>query len=218
MTSVNYRSLFLYKASLQFSYRHRYRERYLTVSRLIPEGVRVVDYCCGDAELYTSHLRHRDVEYLGLDFNERFVSALRARGVPCRAVNILHAEPVRAEYSVMMGSLYQFFPFHQALVDKVLSCTNRFIICEPLKNHAGSKHWLVRTLAHALNNPGDGVKRYRFTPASFQEFLAPYETRIVTYEPGEVETVVVLRGDLEAGGEKGSPWPSVDMLRAEERT
>jgi len=196
VTSINYRSLLLYKASLRLSYRHRYRERYLTVSRLIPDGVRVVDYCCGDAELYTAHLQHRNVEYLGLDFNEGFVSALRARGVPCRVANMLAAEPVSAEYSVMMGSLYQFFPCHTALVDKVLSSTSRFIISEPLKNHAGSRHWLVRKLADALNDPGDGVKKNRFTPASFREFLAAYEPRIVTYVPGEVDTVVVLRGDL----------------------
>ena len=196
MTSINYRSLFLYKLSLQASYRRRYRERYLIVARLIPDGVRVVDYCCGDARVYTAHLRHKKVEYLGLDFNAGFIAALRARGVPCRAVDIARAPPVPAEYSLMMGSLYQFFPLHRALVDKVLSATGRFIICEPLKNHAASPHWLLRTLAHALNDPGDGVKRYRFTAPSFGEFLAPYEPRIVTCLPGEIETVVVLKGDL----------------------
>ena len=196
MTSINYRSVFLYKMCLLASYRRRYRERYRTVARLIPDGVRVVDYCCGDAEVYTAHLRHRNVEYLGLDFNEGFVSTLQARGVPCRAVDIRRGEPVRAEYSLMMGSLYQFFPCHRALVDRVLSSTSRFIISEPLKNHAGSRLWLVRQLAHALNDPGDGVKRHRFTAPSFGEFLAPYETRVVTCVPGEIETVVVLRGDL----------------------
>jgi len=71
-----------------------------------------------------------------------------------------------------------------------------FTTCARLKNHADFGHWLVCTLADALNNPGDGVRKYRLTPESFGEFLAPYETRIVTCVLGEVETVVVLKGDL----------------------
>lgn len=197
MRSINYRWLFLYKLALRLSYRRRYRDRYLAVSKLIPDNVRVVDYCCGDAEIYTSHLKHRNIEYLGLDFNERFISAIRTRGVPCQTLNIRDAKPVVADYSLMMGSLYQFIPTHIGLVDKILRFTKRFIISEPIKNHAESANWLIQRAAYSLNNPGDGIKRYRFTPQSFREFLANYDHRVVNCLEGEVEFVAMLKGDLE---------------------
>ena len=43
MISINYRWLFLYKLALQLSFGLRYRERYLAVSKLIPDDVHVVD-------------------------------------------------------------------------------------------------------------------------------------------------------------------------------
>lgn len=176
-----------------------YRERYRTVCGLIPDGVRLVDYCCGDAEIYTSHLKDRKIDYLGLDFNDRFVSVLRKRGVPCLKLDILMSDAIVADYSLMMGSLYQFIPRHKELVDKILMRAKRFVISEPVRNNTESQHWLIRKLAYSLNDPGDGTKRYRFTEESFRDFLANYEDRIVTVVPGEIEMTVVLRGDL--GGE-----------------
>ena len=196
MRSVNYHWLFIYKLALQLSFGGKYRERYIDVSMLIPDNVHIVDYCCGDAEIYTSYLKHRDLEYLGLDFNDRFISALHTRGVPCRTFNIREGEPLVSDYSLLMGSLYQFIPDHVELVNKVLRYTKRLIISEPVKNHAESGNWLIRKLAYLLNNPGDGVKRYRFTQESFKEFLANFEGRIVTCVEGEMECVVVLRGNL----------------------
>jgi len=195
--SLTYQWPFLYKLALRLSYRQRYRERYLTVSNLIPDNVRVVDYCCGDAEIYTSYLRQRNIDYLGVDFNERFLSAIRNRSVPCQKLNIREADPVVADYSLMMGSLYQFIPTHVELVDKILRHSKRFIIAEPVKNHAQSTNWLVQRAAYLLNNPGDGIKKDRFTPQSFRDFLAKYKDLIVTCVEGDPEIVVVLRGALE---------------------
>jgi hypothetical protein len=117
--------------------------------------------------------------------------------VPCQIFNVRDAEPMVADYSLMMGSLYQFIPTHVELVDRILRHTKRFIISEPVRNHAESRNWFIRRAAYLLNNPGDGIKSDRFTPASFREFLANYADRIVTCLEGDVEITVVLNGDLE---------------------
>ncbi|MBI1745369.1 MAG: hypothetical protein HYR55_02135 [Acidobacteria bacterium] len=198
MPSIIYRSLLLYKLGLLLSYRSKYRKRYTTVAALVPDHVRVVDYCCGDAEIYTSHLKHRDVAYLGLDFNEQFIARLRdQRGVPCQVMNICVDEPVPADFSLMMASLYQFIPAHKALIDKILAYSKRFILVEPVRNNTESSCWFIRKLAYLLNDPGDGMKPHRFTPASFKAFLENYKDRLITLIEGDVEIVAVLKGDLD---------------------
>ena len=185
----------LYNLAVRLSYRGRYRARYSSVSELIPEGVRIVDYCCGDAEIYNAYLKNRDVDYLGLDFNSRFIPALQKKGVPCKYFNLLTDSSIDADYSLMMASLYQFIPEHGKIVDKILPSTSLLIISEPVKNLAQSQSSLARKLANWLNNPGDGQKKYRFTSRSFKEFIQKYEDRVVEYVQGEIEDIVVLRGD-----------------------
>jgi hypothetical protein len=155
------------------------------------------------------------VDYLGVDFNGTFISSLRRRHVPCVKMSVLDGDPIETEYSLMMGSLYQFIPGHKTLVDRILQRTARFIIAEPVKNYAGSRHWMIRQLAHVLNDPGDGVKRCRFSPASFREFLMKnYEDRLAAYIEGDIEHIAVLKGDRDF---VGKPAESKRVGRPEDR-
>jgi len=197
MTSLIYRWPFLYRMAIRMSYLGNYHQRYSLVSELISDGVRVVDYCCGDAEIYSACLKQRNIDYLGLDFNDRFISTLRSNGVPCRKFNILESQPLDADYGLLMGSLYQFIPDHATIVDKILAHTNHLIISEPVKSRTESRNLLVRKLAYWLNDPGDGTKRYRFTSESFRDFVNNYQQRLENYIEGPIDVIAVLRGDVE---------------------
>ena len=113
-----------------------------------------------------------------------------------RSFDITLDVPVQTDYAVMMGSLYQFIPYHRAAVERILSGCSFLIVVEPIANLGGSSTRWVRRLAALLNNPGDGVKEHRFSRDTFARFLREdLGTRIVRLEEWNMETLAVLRGD-----------------------
>ena len=199
MTSVNYRFPRLYEALLRLSYGSHYAERYRRVAALLPDGARVVDYCCGDAQLYRLCLESRNVHYLGLDFNAHFLRRLERLNIEARPFDLKADPPVPSDYAVMMGSLYQFIPDHRTAVERILSACGYFVIVEPVANMGNARSWWKRQLAASLNNPGDGVKTHRFSRDTFEAFAhESFAGRVERLEHWDMESLLVLRGDRPA--------------------
>lgn len=195
MRSILYWHPLLYAFFIKLSYKRFYHERYAAVGDLIAEGSSVVDICCGDCKIW-NFLRGKSVRYLGLDFNPYFVKAAREKGIDARIFDIYKDEVPPADYLLMLGSLYQFIPQHQQVIEKLLRSKCKYlIISEAVRNYAHSRSKIVAALARMLNNPGDGVKKYRFTPDTFKEALRPWRNNIIQEFPAadNRDYVVVMR-------------------------
>jgi len=199
-TSIIYKSSLLYEAFLMIRYRGEYRERSAAIAGLIPEGSSVVDLCCGPATLYFSHLKAKQVSYVGLDINRGFVDRLSARGVKAYFWDAAEDQPLpEADYVVMQGSLYHFLPDPYPIVDRMLAAARRnVLLTEPVQNLADSKNPVVSWMASKLADPGTGDQASRFNERLFGEFVDHYrpDGRVIDYYPIAAgrERLCVLRG------------------------
>jgi hypothetical protein len=195
MRSITYWHPFIYSALLKLSYKGGYRKRYEAVSSFIKEGSSVVDVCCGDCRIY-DYLKNKRVNYTGLDFNTCFVNWANNRGIPARQFNIYNDEIPRSDYVLMMGSLYQFFPRHGEVLEKLFKAASKYIvISEPVKNNAQSNSKTISFISKILNDPGDGIKSFRFDIDTFKNSCAPFRAYIVKelFVVKGIEYVVMLK-------------------------
>ncbi len=176
--SINYRSTYVYHATMRMIYPSSYDARYEAVSELIPEGASVLDACCGDARLYTNFLKKKNVAYTGLDINHEFIQTARAAGADARLTDILINNNLpTADYVVLQSSLYQFIPRHDTVLRKLAASARKgLIIAEPVKNLGGSSNPLLKWAGRAMNNPGTGTKTHRFSRESLQNALKQFKS------------------------------------------
>ncbi len=175
----------VYDLVMRLLYRAEHEAVYEKVARLIPAGSSVVDVCCGTAKLY-SRLRGRDVDYLGLDANGHFVTALRRSGVAARRFDLLHADVPAADYVVMCSSLYHFRAREGEVLGKLRRAARRaVIVSEPVRNLSSHKLRPLATLAGFLSNPGTGGSyRFRYDAAAFRSFATEQGASRIELEPG----------------------------------
>ncbi len=175
--SINYRSTFVYNATMKLIYHKNFDARYEEISDLIPEGASVLDACCGDARLYTNFLKKKNVSYTGLDINRGFIKTACAAGVDARLTDVLISNNLpSADYVVLQSSLYQFIPRHDSVLRKLAAAARiALIIAEPVKNLGGSSNPILKWAGRAMNNPGTGTITHRFSHESIAEALKPYK-------------------------------------------
>lgn len=197
-TSLVYRHPLLYEATMALLYGRHYRARQSVIAEMIPNGVAVVDVCCGPGRLYTHFLRHRHVEYTGIDINDAFLTRLRQRGAATILADVSSLERLpEADVVVMQASLYHFLPDVEKVLDRMLDAARlKVILSEPIRNLTDSGNLILRWLARRGTNPGTGSAARRFTPDTLSHVLAPYEDRILERGeiPGGREMYVVFRG------------------------
>jgi len=162
-------------------YGRHYSSRYQAIADLIPAGSSVVDLCCGPALLYHRSLKQKNVNYTGLDVNEKFIRQLIKRGAQGYDWDLRSEEPLpKADYLVMQASLYHFLPDPKPVVDRMLKAARRqVIIAEPVRNLATSESRLLSTLGRVLTNPGVGEHSLRFNPQTLDEFFSGYGSRVM---------------------------------------
>lgn len=191
-----------------------YKDRSEALANLIPKGSSVVDLCCGPATLYFKYLRLKDVSYIGLDINRRFVERLSRLASekrprvnsddPPRVTGIVwdlatDASLPEADYVIMQSSLYHFLPNPNPIVDRMLAAAHKSVILtEPVRNLADSKNPLLARLARKFTDPGTGDQPLRFNESIFDELVNEYRARelVVAYYPiarGR-ERLCLLRG------------------------
>jgi SAM-dependent methyltransferase len=126
-------------------------ERYRTVAAEIG-NLNVLDLCCGDCWLlhFPPHRRYR-----GMDINRRFVRAARRNSVDVWAGDLLSQDFPSAECITILHSLYQSYPDHETLLQKMLDkATREVIVCEAMQGLSLSRSRAVRLLARVLLSAG----------------------------------------------------------------
>ncbi len=194
--SVIYRNQTIYALLMRVLYGRHYADRYRAVAELIPAGSSVVDVCCGPPVLYGDHLRHKNVDYTGLDLNAGFVTGVTRAGGRGLPWNVHGDTPLpQADIVVMQASLYHFLPDPEPVLTRMLAAARtRVIVAEPVRNLASSDNRLVAALARRFTNAGEGQEADRFTEASLDEFMSRYGSKVLTAEliAGGREKVYVL--------------------------
>ena len=197
-TSLVYRSALGYELVMRALYGSHYSDRLRAVADEVPDGASVLELCCGPGTLFTSCLRDRVRSYVGLDVNDRFVGALRRRGVDARVIDLSRSDLrlPRAEVVVMQASLYHFLPDAAAIVDRMLAAaTGRVVVSEPVRNLASSANPVLRALGRRAADPGVGGGAQRFTEQSLQALMDRYCELLLKQAPipGGREHLFVLR-------------------------
>ena len=168
---------------------------YVDVARQIPEGASVVDLCCGTGRLYRHHLRGRVSRYLGLDFNGHFLLSARRRGVPTRFFNVLSDPIPKADYVLMVSSLYHFRSRAGDVLERMKAAATRAaIVSEPVHNlsHRGT---LFGRLAARLTNPGVGEYAERFDLAEMRTLASQYGATEFLHRESDRNAIIVFRGE-----------------------
>lgn len=185
--SLVYRNAFLYELIMRGLYGRHYLARFQAIAQLIPPAASVLDLCCGPGTLYTRHLRAKQVQYTGLDYNARFIARINrlgaaghgqgqgqgqglAQGQVCDIARLDSFPP--ADYIIMQASLYHFLPDVRPLLTRMEHAARRaVIVAEPIRNLAtGSNRWLA-TLAQRQTNAGLGAPPTRFTEAMLDDLF-----------------------------------------------
>lgn len=197
MKSITYWHPSIYSFLIKLSYGRNYSKRYETIRNLIEEGSSVVDVCCGDCKMY-EFLKEKKVKYTGLDSNSHFINIAQKKGINARVFNMHEDKIPEADYVLLLGSLYQFIPGHDRVLQKLFHAARKYlIISETVKNYADSKSKVVSFISVMLNNPGDGFKRDRFNIDTFREAIKPFRENIEKefLTSGDLEYVVVVNKD-----------------------
>jgi len=165
---------------MRLLYGRHYASRYQAISDLIKTGSSVLDLCCGPAFLYR-HLKPKDVEYVGLDINAKFIDQLNRLGGKGQVWDLRSEQPLpRADYVIMQASLYHFLPDASPVVDRMLQAARtQVIIAEPIRNLTTSDSRLLALIGRMFTDAGTGEQQDRFNESSLAEFFSKYSTRVV---------------------------------------
>jgi len=178
LTSPIYWSPWIYRATMRLLYGKQVDERYRIVDRLVPDGARVVELCCGCGYLYEHFLRHRGVRYHGIDLLPHMTSRLRQLGAKVEQADVREAPVPAAEYVLMLGSLYHFHPDEAGMLRK-MAASGTGIVLEPLKNFSQSANPLVQLGARTLTHIGGSSSHRRLTAPELAAALAQAGVRLL---------------------------------------
>lgn len=174
---------YIYKLIMRMLYKMDLSSRNNIIANLLPDNVSVVDVCCGDCYIANS-LLNKGIRYTGLDINQKFLVMATKKNIEARYCNILKHPIPKADYIIMLGSLYQFFPGHRSVLDKIFgSALKGVIIAEPVENLASSKNPILRYFS-ALATAIDSRKFYhRFSRKELLDLFYEYNPTSIKETP-----------------------------------
>jgi len=171
-----------YQLTLRLLYGKALDERYRAVSEMIPRNATVLEFCCGDGRLFCDYLRFKSVHYTGVDLLPQMTTPLRRHPVEIIHSDLRSFQPVKADYCVMMGSLYHFHPDEAEILKKMLAAGTG-ILLEPVHNYASSRRWLTRSLGRLMTYVGGTTSGYRLDDARLSEVLQSAGVQIIHEKP-----------------------------------
>ena len=172
---VLYSSTLMYRFFMKLAYGQNFESRYEAIAEHIPQGVSVIDVCCGDCYLYHKYLKFKDVKYLGLDVNTAFVSNALKKKLNVRLFDINVDTIPTAEYIIMQSSLYQFIPDEKLILEKLFrSATKAVIVAEPIRNLSTSDNLFIASIAKTIGRLITGSTAMRFNEQSLTKLFNTY--------------------------------------------
>lgn len=161
----------IYNYAMRILYGNNFFKKYELVAKEIG-GLTVLDVCCGDCFL-SKYINHD--KYMGIDVNHTFISCGRRKGLNLTLIDVASDEWPSADCIVMLGSLYQFIPNHEKIMNKAFrKARRRVIISEPIVNLSQSKNNFVATIARCLTSPGVNSSSERFNRDSIMMLYKKY--------------------------------------------
>jgi hypothetical protein len=146
-----------------------YKARFRRVCNYIGQAD-VVELCFGDIFI-ASFCKKNRLHWTGYDINNSFVKHAQKKGYHAILADITTIDKFQdAEICLMMGSFYQFFDNFEEILKKMLDCSNRVIISEPIKNLSG-RNDVIGSIAKRSANAGRRVEDFRFTEKTLIEIL-----------------------------------------------
>jgi SAM-dependent methyltransferase len=191
-----YKHPLLYETVMRVLYGRSYSARSQAISDLIPARASVLDLCCGPATFFHQYLRHKSVQYMGLDLSAAFVCQLQAKGAYGQVWNLRDSTPLPpADYVIIRASLYHFLPEPETVFQRMLrAARKKVIVAEPVRNIADGRHRFLTAIARRITDPGDGQSSHRFTLERLDRFFLPYAAQVENsfFIPGGREKVFVI--------------------------
>jgi trans-aconitate methyltransferase len=177
--SLIYSNRILYQLAIRFLYGNHYQDRYRALADIIPEQCSVVDLCCGDCYLYTHYLKSKKVSYLGLDLSPSFVAAAHKQGINARRFDVW-VDPIPAADIIMMeGSLYQFIPHADQVIQRMLaSAKQKVLVAEPINNLSTAAIPVLAAIGRLTPRPCSGANPFagrRFVQQSMLDLFNSFE-------------------------------------------
>lgn len=179
---------------MRILYKGHYNARYQEIADLIPAGCTVVDVCAGDCYLYREFLCAKAVQYTALDISPQFVRAAQNHGINARVFDARTDELPQGDVLVMQGSLYQFLPRAEDILQRMISAARlKVIIAEPIRNLSASTNPLINAMARYLTRSnGETHNGLRFDKESLQNLFVRHGVERSFLIPGEREMIGVF--------------------------
>lgn len=199
VSSPVYSNRVLYHVAMRLLYGRYFEARYAAIAEEVPQGSTIVDVCAGDCYLYLGHLRHKGVAYLGLDISPQLVRWARSHGAPAKEFDLWRDQVPTAEVVVLQASLYQFVPYVEAIMHKLLcAARDKLVVSEPIHNLSASGGrlfaWVARYLT-APNSAGEGYVGERFDCQSLTTLFGSFDAfQRAWIIPGGREMIGVFGG------------------------
>ena len=168
-TSLIYQHPLIYETLMRVLYGKHYANRYERLAKHIPANSTVLDVCCGPAVLYHRYLKHKGIDYTGVDINPKLLKALENSGGKSLCMDLSSDVPLPvADYVIMQASLYHFLPLQvDHILDKLCKAARKqVLIAEPVKNLSDSPIPIIARFAKKSANPGTGDQSHRFNEAT----------------------------------------------------
>ncbi len=192
--SLIYRLSTVYSLLIRILYGKHFLERYKSIKEYIPRGASVADICSGDCNLYHFALRGRN-NYIGVDMNPSLNK--KNRIINQTKIDVINDPLPISDFVIMQGSLYQFFPDHKKMVDKMLkSAKQKVIISEPVINLVNSNYGLISYLSKHTANSAIAPKSFRFTKSLLNNFFRKnYKDLVenISFAAGGRDMLFILR-------------------------
>ena len=161
----------IYNYSMRLLYGKDFFKKYELVAKAIGK-LSVLDVCCGDCFLS----KYIDYDkYQGIDVNPAFINYGKRLGLNLSLADVVEDEWPATECIVILGSLYQFIPRHEEIINKALRIARkRVIISEPVINLAQSNNCFIAAIARRFTSPGVGSSMERFSRNSLTALYNKY--------------------------------------------
>ncbi len=181
MSSPIYWHPFLYETTMRLLYGKGFESRYQDLVQWIPKGTSVYEACAGDCRLYLTYLRPLGHVYRAGDFNSRFVTHGRRRGVNIDFLDLRKDDVPSADVVVLQASLYQFLPDAGPVLERLAkSARKRLVVVEPVRNLASSPNPVVAWLGKLGAGTQDQDHPGRFTEDSITKLMhKTFDKRLV---------------------------------------